>query len=206
VKSATTFNSKDYTSLTAIATNASSSQFVDILVSNSWPASIATFSSVAMPDPNLPTNSGAQPVDEIVRKLRPKYHFTASSHFWEREPFVWDGDGARVTRFVSMGPFGGEPQTGKKQRWFYALSISPKTAQPRPQNATKNPFTEAVPAHQLKRPVESMESGQNFIFGDVRQPAKRTRTGISFAQVSYPDSIWLPSPRPQCQATIWVQL
>jgi hypothetical protein len=36
--------------------------------------------------------------------------------FWEREPFVWDGEESRVSRFVSLGAFGGEPTTGKKQR------------------------------------------------------------------------------------------
>jgi hypothetical protein len=36
--------------------------------------------------------------------------------FWEREPFVWDEEEARVSRFVSLGAFGGEPTAGKKQR------------------------------------------------------------------------------------------
>jgi hypothetical protein len=43
--------------------------------------------------------------------------------FWEREPFVWDGEEGRVSRFVSLGSFGGEPTTGKKQR----VSPSPCT-------------------------------------------------------------------------------
>jgi hypothetical protein len=36
--------------------------------------------------------------------------------FWEREPFVWDDEDGRVSRFVSLGAFGGEPTAGKKQR------------------------------------------------------------------------------------------
>lgn len=36
--------------------------------------------------------------------------------FWEREPFVWDDEEGRVSRFVSLGAFGGEPTAGKKQR------------------------------------------------------------------------------------------
>ncbi len=44
--------------------------------------------------------------------------------FWEREPFVWEGDGARVTRFVSLGAFGSEaPSTGKKQRVRFRVII-----------------------------------------------------------------------------------
>lgn len=36
--------------------------------------------------------------------------------FWEREPYVWDDEAGRVSRFVSLGAFGGEPVSGKKQR------------------------------------------------------------------------------------------
>lgn len=41
-----------------------------------------------------------------------------SPQFWEREPFVWEGEeGGRVTRFLSLGAFGGAaPAVGKKPR------------------------------------------------------------------------------------------
>jgi len=29
--------------------------------------------------------------------------------FWEREPFVWDDEQGRVSRFISLGAFGGDP-------------------------------------------------------------------------------------------------
>jgi len=99
-----------------------------------------------------------------------------SPTFWEREPFVWEGDGARVTRFVSLGAFGSEaPSTGKKQRWFYAFSISPKSTEnlPRPENATANPFLESA-TRGSKRPFETSQ-GNSFIFGNVQQPMKRSR-------------------------------
>lgn len=35
--------------------------------------------------------------------------------FWEREPYVWQEDGQRVSRFISLGSFGGGVE-GKKQR------------------------------------------------------------------------------------------
>ena len=44
-------------------------------------------------------------------------------------------------------------------------------AQAKPTNATKNPFTSAMP----KR---SHEMSENYIFGDVKHPKKRARTGI----------------------------
>ena len=114
--------------------------------------------------------------------------------FWEREPFVWDDEEGRVSRFVSLGAFGGEqPTTGKKQRvptftwanilysavlqWFYAFTINPNLSAPasRPNTATKNPFTEFVQRLQ-KRPLD-MNEGENFRWGNQKVPIKRTRTG-----------------------------
>ena len=69
-------------------------------------------------------------------------------------------------------------------QWFYAFSIAPNppasqaAAAPRPANATKNPFT-AV-ARPLKRAIDETEGGENFIWGSVRQPTKRTRVGECF--------------------------
>ncbi|KAF7337976.1 Nuclear protein [Mycena venus] len=168
----TSTSKQNYKSLADIQATASSSQLIDILITNAWPAAITHFSSAPPP---------------CVRP-RPRYHFAAAGGqppmFWEREPFVWSDEGDRVSRFVSLGAFGGEPTPGKKQRWFYAFSIAPNspTAAPvaRPANATKNPFTEASAssfARPMKRPFESTtDSGENFIFGNnVRQPQKRTR-------------------------------
>jgi hypothetical protein len=39
--------------------------------------------------------------------------------FWEREPFMWDDEEGRISRFISLGAFGGEPSPGKKQRVCY---------------------------------------------------------------------------------------
>ena len=44
--------------------------------------------------------------------------------FWEREPFTWNKDYGRITRFVSLGAFGGpsDPTAGKKQRvWLFSV-------------------------------------------------------------------------------------
>jgi hypothetical protein len=112
-------SSKGYNSLAAIRSAASDSQLVDILISNAWPSAIADLSSVPLPSPEL-ASIGAPPLDDIVRHTKPRYHFSAGGgqppKFWEREPFVWDNEGGRLTRFVSLGAFGGEPTPGKKQR------------------------------------------------------------------------------------------
>ncbi|OBZ69111.1 Zinc finger CCCH domain-containing protein 59 [Grifola frondosa] len=170
---------QNYTSLASIKTTVTDSQDIDILISNAWPSSITQLSSAPLPSPEL-AYIGVDPVAEIVRRTRPRYHFAAGGGqppvFWEREPFVWDEANGRITRFVSLGAFGGEPTAGKKQRWFYAFSISPNTETtappPRPANSTKNPFTEMQRAP--KRPLES-DAGQDYRWGDIQQP-KRSRT------------------------------
>jgi hypothetical protein len=195
-------SNKSYSSLAAIQASSSTSQLIDILLTNDWPVSITQFSAAPLPEPQL-TSIGAAPLSDVIRKTKPRYHFAAAGghppKFWEREPFMWDDEQGRVSRFVSLGAFGGEPAEGKKQRvrqlyrrlemgphlqcpfkWFYAFSISPNNSEPqaRPPNATKNPFLESAPRVQ-KRPLD-MDGGENFIFGNVHQPVKRSRIGTSF--------------------------
>ncbi|KAF6764024.1 nuclear protein [Ephemerocybe angulata] len=171
---------KSYTSLAAIQSTATDSQVIDIFLSNVWPASITQQTTAPLPDPQL-SSLGAPPLDEAVTKTRPRYHFAAAGgsppKFWEREPFVWEGEDARITRFVSLGAFGNEPATGKKQRWFYAFTISPITPTtvlaPKPANATRNPFTSGVRRNLGKRQLD--DTAENFIWGAVNQGNKRTK-------------------------------
>lgn len=115
----TTSQNQNYKSLAAIRDAAASSQLIDVLISNVWPSSIPQFSAAPLPPIELPSVT-APPLDEAVRRTKPRYHFTAGGGqppmFWEREPFVWDDEEGRVSRFVSLGAFGGEPTAGKKQR------------------------------------------------------------------------------------------
>ena len=63
-------------------------------------------------------------------------------------------------------------------QWFYAFSIVPSaTPTQRPSNITKNPFAEAAP--RLPKRVHETAEGENFIFGNVPQPTKRPRPGLS---------------------------
>lgn len=110
---------QNYKSLSSIQSTSTSSQLVDILLSNVWPAAITQFSSAPLPDPSL-ASVGAHPLDDVIRRTKPRYHFAAAGghppKFWEREPLVWDEEDGRVSRFVSLGAFGCEPTVGKKQR------------------------------------------------------------------------------------------
>lgn len=124
-KSASETDTKNapYGSLAAIKAATSSSQLVDILLTNSFPTHVTAFSSAALPAAIYPPPSlEAESVSEIVRRIKPRYHFVAGGGsqsppmFWEREPFVWEEEEGRITRFLSLGAFGGPPITGKKQR------------------------------------------------------------------------------------------
>lgn len=120
--------SKDFSSLSNILANSSPSQTVDILVSNNWPAVIAQFSAVPVP-PEFAETAAAPPMDDVIRRVKPRYHFASGCTerptapiFWEREPFVWDDEQGRATRFLSLGAFGGPPPAvGKKQRVRYCF-------------------------------------------------------------------------------------
>ncbi|PCH37719.1 nuclear protein [Wolfiporia cocos MD-104 SS10] len=180
-----TSGGQNYTSLAAIVSSTATSPLVDIFISNAWPANITQFSAAPFLTPEL-SSIGVDPVADIVRQTKPRYHFAAGGgqtpKFWEREPFIWDEDSGRVARFVSLGAFGGPPAEGKKQRWFYAFSIAPQTpnspAPARPANVTQNPFTMTVP-RAPKRPLDSEaenDAGVNYRWGDVKQPQKRSRT------------------------------
>ncbi|KAI0647378.1 nuclear protein [Trametes meyenii] len=166
---------QNYTSLASIKSSSTPSQLVDILISNAWPAGVTHLSSAPLPAPEL-TAIGVEPLADIVRKTKPRYHFAAGGghppKFWEREPFIWEEDNGRVSRFVSLGAFGGEQSSGKKQRWFYAFSIAPLSPTseppPKPVNVTQNPFLHRAP----KRPLDS---GEDYRWGNDQQPGKRSR-------------------------------
>ena len=196
-------SSKTKMSLAAIRQQMSSSSpfpVVDILLTNTWPASMTAFSSSSPPLSDV-NECSAQPLDQIVRLAKPRYHFACGAgdppQFWEREPFVWDDENGRVTRFVTLGAFGTKVQEGVKKprvrttflhvvqmclvflKWFYAFSIAPVTAStptpPRPSNATANPF---VSSGTPKRTVD-MSEAESFIWESISGHAsnKRPRRG-----------------------------
>ncbi len=123
-KSETATKSKDtsYGSLAAIRASTASSQLIDILLTNTYPANVTAFSRAPLPSPSFPSPPGAEPIAEVLRRTKPRYHFAAGGGsqdppmFWEREPIVWKEESDRAMRFVSLGAFGGIPTEGKKPR------------------------------------------------------------------------------------------
>lgn len=106
------------------ATSATVSPLIDILVSNVWPSLLTSFSSTLPHLSAIPP--GAPPFDDVVRRAKPRYLFAVGGgsppQFWEREPFVWDEEEGRVSRFISLGAFGGNVGTQKKPRVRHFLT------------------------------------------------------------------------------------
>lgn len=93
-----------------------SSPLIDVLVSHDWPSLITNFSALSLPS----AVAGSPPIDDIITKTKPRYIFCSGggkpASFWEREPFIWEDEPDRVSRFVGLGAFGGEQLDGRKQR------------------------------------------------------------------------------------------
>jgi len=106
-------------SLSSIASSVVSSPLIDVLVSHDWPSLITNFSDVPLPSTEL-SNIGSPPIGDIITKTKPRYIFCSGggkpASFWEREPFTWEDEPDRVSRFIGLGAFGGEQSDGRKQR------------------------------------------------------------------------------------------
>jgi len=116
---------------------------VDILLSFQWPKTIAKENKLFL---------GNSKIDELVRLIRPKYHFAAGSEagkFLERAPFQWT-DGT-ITRFISLAKF------GSKEKWIYAFNYDSNAQNTKidvPKNLTSNPFEVLETSSQSSTPAD----------------------------------------------------
>lgn len=123
----------------------------DILITSDWPASIQDGSKQLY---NGTAPHGAQCISDLCTRLKPRYHFSASEGYYEREPFFQPGDSPRhVTRFVSLAPFGNP----KKAKSFYAVGIEP--AQPPPKDVPAD--CTPSPLQVRKRKLDSQQDSYN---------------------------------------------
>ncbi|KAK8865643.1 hypothetical protein IAR55_000788 [Kwoniella newhampshirensis] len=167
-------------------------QGVDLLLFSSPPPHLSTLSP-SFPTSGVALDSSAAPLEEVVKKTRPRYLLWGDGEgFWEREPWGWTGANGkeeRWTRAVKLGALGGEAPTGaKKARWFYAFTLQPQTnSSPlpvRPANTTPNPF---VMPSSVSGPFNGKKRAalddQNFLFGG--QTAKKGRVESGAPPDSY---------------------
>ncbi|KAF1963243.1 hypothetical protein CC80DRAFT_587687 [Byssothecium circinans] len=114
----------------------------DILVTAEWPEGVRSRSNVAF-EPEVEPRS-QQCIADLDVVLKPRYHFSTSASFYEREPFFHmpteDTDGLYpVTRFISLAAYGNP----NKQKWIYAFSLDPSASHPvsPPSGSTICPLT-----------------------------------------------------------------
>lgn len=128
----------------------------DLLITSEWPSDILTGSKAEYND-DLPVSQAS--ISELCSTLKPRYHFTTSAQFYEREPFFHvpeeAGEGYAVTRFISLACFGNTT----KQKWIYAFSLDPSAVAP----TSIQPGTTASPlAFAGKKRKAGANDGQTF--------------------------------------------
>ncbi|KAG9960625.1 CwfJ domain protein, partial [Aureobasidium melanogenum] len=97
----------------------------DILVTSEWPAEIRTGSNAPYTGEEAVSQQG---VADLCTVLKPRYHFSFSEGFLEREPFFHaqgeDDSGYQITRFISLASYG----NAAKQKWIYAFTLDTAVA------------------------------------------------------------------------------
>lgn len=150
---AATYTDKD-------ATVAKGYNDADILVTSDWPADVRIGSKG---EGSGKDGVGVTSIAELCSALKPRYHFSTSENFYEREPFFHSGEAPRqITRFLSLAPFGNTD----KQKWIYAFSLEPSAGPPQnlPPGTTASPF---IPIGPKKRKLDSQQdSFDSFRFSN----------------------------------------
>lgn len=114
----------------------------DILLTSVWPASIRQGSKVLIPE-GAADPAGHEHIAKLCSVLKPRYHFSSSEFFYEREPFFHNPteeapDFRPLTRFISLAPHG----NAAKQKSLYAFSLqfSVDLTAPLPIGTTASPL------------------------------------------------------------------
>lgn len=138
----------------------------DILITSEWPEAIRTGSRVNYAGDDLePSQRG---VADLCSWLKPRYHFSTSGSFFEREPFFHaqepGEEGFQITRFLSLAPYGNP----NKQKWIYAFSLDPKTAPPVAITAGITASPLSVAPKKRKEPSNELGAFSRYGNGDNR--------------------------------------
>lgn len=114
----------------------------DILLTTTWPTSVTKGSKILVPD-GITAPLGQDHTADLCAALKPRYHFSSSNFFFEREPFFHNPtqdapDTRPLTRFISLAPYGNPA----KQKALYAFSLLPlaDTTVALPPGTTASPF------------------------------------------------------------------
>lgn len=141
----------------------------DILVTSEWPAGVRDGSKAAF---NTAAPPSSEALSDLCTALKPRYHFSTSESFWEREPFFHQADPPRpITRFLSLAPFG----NASKSKWIYAFSLEPSAEPPQalPTETTASPFL----LTRKRKALDTQQDAYNSLRFSNNDHADRPRGG-----------------------------
>jgi len=154
---------------------------------------------IAIPDGAKEPATGSH-IAELCERLKPRYHFSSSEYFYEREPFFYpamqeEPEGRIITRFISIAEYGNENKYGKenKQKTVYAFTLQPvNPTAPLPAGSTTAPFMRGTKRRALDPDLYSRYSTD-------RPYSKRGRggRGQSYRQTPTPDQCFFCLSNPK---------
>ncbi|KAJ2824413.1 hypothetical protein FBU31_004001 [Coemansia sp. 'formosensis'] len=164
---------------------------IDVLLTYDWPYGVICADPHSSTNaPPLTTLSASNKVSFLSASIMPRYHFAAGEGvFYERLPWKYSdrikvGRGqeatAHFTRFIGLGSVNESER--KKERWFYAMNISPlnyvsqgkAAAGDSPKNCTANPLyrfgrlSSALDSKNLDKALSSIDSANGSDNKDVK--------------------------------------
>lgn len=124
----------------------------DIVVTSDWPTDVKIGSKVLCAGP---ATEEIQSLAKLCSTIKPRYYFSTSAAFFEREPFYHSADDkAHFTRFIALAPYGNI----NKEKYIYAFTLRTDTAQDGelPPLLTPSPFGDV-----RKRKLDSQKDAFN---------------------------------------------
>ena len=102
----------------------------DILLSYDWSVAISQHENLILGDAF---------VDQIVSKVKPKYHFSGKNGatFSELEPFAWDEQNKEFSRFINVAEF----NSGSKWAYAFRITLDDSAETCIPDNLIDNPLS-----------------------------------------------------------------
>jgi hypothetical protein len=157
----------------------------DILLTTVWPADIRNGSKIPTPDGAVDPKGGDH-IARLCASLKPRYHFSSSDFFYEREPFIFNAtedapDVRPLTRFISLAPHG----NASKQKALYAFSLGPvDSSAPIPAGTTTSPFVPTPPKGTKRAALDpepysrfSNDQGRRYKHGKGRRGERQPPPG-----------------------------
>lgn len=112
-----------------------------ILLTNEWPEGVRQGSRIVFKGSAQESDA----ITQLTKALKPRYHFTTSDKYYEREPYWYEATGETGelflhTRFISLAAY--DNHFSPKEKSTYGFTIDPMTIRPdsKPLQSTPSPW------------------------------------------------------------------